>query len=159
MASPFSLAVWCAVAAAAPAAARPHWAGEIVDAHNYVRKREHLEKLKWSDSLAKVAQQWADHLADRDLFEHSRDSRYGENLFAITGARASAKKVVEAWASESRDYDSISGRCKKGMCGHYTQIVWRNTTEVGCAVARHKKREIWVCEYSPPGNVTGQRPY
>ena len=142
-----------------PGVCRPHWAGEMVDAHNHVRQRVHVEKLKWSEGLAKVAQQWADHLADRDLFEHSRDSRYGENLFAITGARASARRVVKAWASESRDYDDKSDRCRKGMCGHYTQIVWGDTKEVGCAVARNKKREVWVCEYSPPGNIIGRRPY
>jgi hypothetical protein len=45
------------------------------------------------------------------------------------------------------------------VCGHYTQIVWRNTKSVGCAVARGKGVEVWVCNYDPPGNYAGQRPY
>ncbi len=45
------------------------------------------------------------------------------------------------------------------QCGHYTQIVWRGTTTLGCAVARSSFREVWVCEYSPAGNIVGQRPY
>lgn len=141
------------------AAGRPHWSGEMVHAHNDVREHVHVEKLTWSDELAKVAQEWAQHLADKNQFVHSRDSRYGENLYAITGARATAKKVVEAWASEERNYDYKTDTCKKSACGHYTQIVWRDSREVGCGVARHGSREVWVCEYSPPGNYTGRRPY
>jgi pathogenesis-related protein 1 len=45
------------------------------------------------------------------------------------------------------------------MCGHYTQIVWRNTKAVGCAVGGKGAREVWVCDYDPPGNYVGQRPY
>jgi uncharacterized protein YkwD len=143
----------------APASSRPGWAGEIVKAHNDVRKRVRVPPLKWSDQLAKQAQTWADHLASKNLFAHSQDTPFGENLFAITGARASAEKVVKAWADESRHYDYPSNRCEKDQCGHYTQIVWRGTTEVGCAAARKGKREVWVCEYNPPGNYVGQRPY
>jgi len=45
------------------------------------------------------------------------------------------------------------------VCGHYTQIVWRDTKQVGCGVARDNRREIWVCNYDPPGNWVGHRPY
>jgi hypothetical protein len=38
-------------------------------------------------------------------------------------------------------------------------MVWRDTREVGCAVATDTEREVWVCEYYPPGNVAGFRPY
>jgi len=138
--------------------ARPNWAGQMVSAHNHIRKQVHVPKLKWSDELAKVAEDWAKHLAKENLFEHSR-GQFGENLFSITEKRAPAKQVVEAWASEERNYDYKTNRCRKGECGHYTQIVWRGTAEVGCGVARQGRREVWVCEYSPPGNYVGQRPY
>jgi pathogenesis-related protein 1 len=45
------------------------------------------------------------------------------------------------------------------VCGHYTQIVWRDTTSVGCAAQSCPQGEIWVCDYSPPGNYVGQHPY
>jgi len=56
------------------------------------------------------------------------------------------------------NYNYKTNRCK-GMCGHYTQIVWRDTKELGCGVARGGDREIWVCDYSPPGNYQGRLPY
>src|ERR1035437_5741567 len=97
-------------------------------------------------------------LSARKQFSHRPNSPYGENLFEIRGGVASPQEVVEAWASEARDYDYRSNRCH-GQCGHYTQIVWRNTKSAGCAVARGGRREIWVCSYDPPGNYVGQRPY
>ncbi len=74
------------------------------------------------------------------------------------GAPASPAQVVNAWDSEAADYDYSSNKCRK-VCGHYTQIVWASTKEVGCGVARNAHREIWVCDYNPPGNYIGKRPY
>ena len=89
---------------------------------------------------------------------HRPKSAYGENLFEITGGDASGTQVVNAWAAESRNYDYRRNKCRK-VCGHYTQIVWRDTREIGCGVARGRGREVWVCDYDPPGNWVGQRPY
>jgi pathogenesis-related protein 1 len=65
---------------------------------------------------------------------------------------------VDGWASEAAQYDYKTNRCT-GTCGHYTQLVWRDTKEVGCAVARSANREVWACDYAPPGNYIGMRPY
>jgi uncharacterized protein YkwD len=127
-------------------------------AHNAVRARMGIAPLAWSARLAARAQDWADILLERRQFGHRPSSPYGENLFEITGATASPAQVVNAWAAESRDYDYNSNRCR-GVCGHYTQIVWDVTKEVGCAVARGSGREVWVCDYDPPGNWVGKRPY
>ena len=57
---------------------------------------------------------------------------------------------------------------REKVCGHYTQLVWRNSTLLGCAYARCTSNspfqgvptwDFWVCDYSPPGNWVGQRPY
>jgi hypothetical protein len=112
----------------------------------------------WSDRLAARSQDWADTLLARRQFIHRPNSTYGENLFEITGAAASPAQVVNAWVAESRNYDYASNRCS-GVCGHYTQIVWRDTKEVGCAVARGRGREVWVCDYGPRGTRAGRRPY
>ena len=133
-------------------------AQEWIKAHAAVRARAGLTPLVWSGRLASVAQDWADQLRVRKHFSHRPDSRYGENLFTISGASASPAKVVAEWASEARDYDYRSNQCR-GVCGHYTQIVWRDTKEVGCGIARGGGREVWVCNYSPPGNWAGERPY
>ena len=114
--------------------------------------------MTWSDRLAARSQDWAETLLARGQFGHRPNSTYGENLFEIDGAPASAAEVVNVWAAESRNYDYNSNRCR-GVCGHYTQIVWSDTKEVGCAVARGGGREVWVCNYDPPGNRVGKRPY
>jgi|HubBroStandDraft_6_1064221.scaffolds.fasta_scaffold326275_2 pathogenesis-related protein 1 len=133
-------------------------ARDMLAVHNAVRARVGVAPLAWSDRLAARAQDWAGTLLTRKQFAHRPNSTYGENLFEITGASASSAQVVNAWAAESRGYDYNSNRCR-GVCGHYTQIVWGDTKEVGCAVARGGGREIWVCNYDPPGNWAGKRPY
>lgn len=133
-------------------------ADEMLEAHNAVRASVKVPALQWSDQLAGVAQKWADTLLKQHRFAHSTDSRYGENLFDITGAAAKPSVVVKHWASESQNYNYQLNTCS-GVCGHYTQIVWRNTSRVGCAVARGDGREVWVCNYDPPGNWIGERPY
>lgn len=112
----------------------------------------------WSDELAYYAQQWANELIANGGFAPRRDHRYGENLFEISGAWATPRQVVEAWASEARNYDYKSNGCTS-TCGHFKQLVWRDTKLVGCGVARDRRREVWVCNYDPLGNITGERPY
>jgi uncharacterized protein YkwD len=140
------------------ASAQPSMETEILAAHNAVRARLKLRPLLWSNKLAGHAQEWADQLLATDRFAHRPKPKYGENLFTISGLPASPAKVVDAWASESQDYDYHSNKCRK-LCGHYTQLVWRDTNKVGCAVARNSRREVWVCNYDPPGNYVGERPY
>ena len=130
----------------------------MLAAHNAVRARVGMPPLAWSDRLAARSQDWADTLLARRQFIHRPNSAYGENLFEITGATASPAQVVKVWAAESRNYDYTSNKCS-GLCGHYTQIVWGDTKELGCAVARGGGREVWVCNYDPPGNWVGRRPY
>lgn len=133
-------------------------ARDMLASHNAVRARVGVAPLAWSARLAARSQDWADTLLAQKRFIHRPNSPYGENLFEIDGAAASAARVVNAWAAESRNYDYSSNRCH-GVCGHYTQIVWADTQEVGCAVARDGRREVWVCNYDPPGNWAGKRPY
>jgi len=133
-------------------------AREWLEAHNAVRRLVGVPELAWSSRLATTAQDWARTLIARRQFKHSPGAAYGENLYEISGAAASPASVVRAWASEARDYDHRSNSCRGG-CGHYTQLVWARTKEVGCGVARERGREVWVCHYDPPGNIVGRRPY
>jgi pathogenesis-related protein 1 len=146
----FLLAVTCA--------AQTPIATDMLAAHNAVRARIGIPPLTWSDKLAQHADTWAYVLLTRKQFAHSPKPSYGENLFEIGGAAASPAQVVREWAAESRDYDYKFNKCR-GVCGHYTQVVWAATKEVGCAVARNSRLEIWVCNYDPPGNWIGKRPY
>ena len=147
--------------------------------HNAVRAQLGLNPLRWSNKLAVYAQQWAKHQARTQncLMQHRPHSAgpfkqiHGENLFWASPKRWSDGKielqnisisgVVKAWASEVKDYDYQTNSCRIGeQCGHYTQIVWRESQAVGCAkVVCADKSQLWVCNYNPPGNYVGEKPY
>jgi hypothetical protein len=120
-----------------------------------------IPPLVWSSEVAAVAQAHA----ERCVFEHSGGD-YGENLYATTSS-PSPPQVVESWVSEKTDYDYATGTCSD-VCGHYTQVVWADSLQLGCGVARCAENspfdgggswEMWVCNYDPPGNYVGERPY
>jgi pathogenesis-related protein 1 len=143
---------------AATCLGQPSIESQLLTAHNALRATLKIPPLTWSDKLAARAQDWAATLLARGELAHRPKSPYGENIFAITGASASPEQVVESWAAESSDYDYKTNKCRK-VCGHYTQLIWAATRQVGCGVARNARREVWVCNYDPPGNYIDQRPY
>lgn len=130
----------------------------MLELHNRLRAAHNEAPLVWSSELAAEAQRWADHLLHGSTLAHGGDKGHGQNLFFISGLRTTPEFVFEQWASEASDYNRSANTCSN-MCGHYTQIVWRNTKQVGCAIARAGSQEVWVCDYDPPGNVVGKRPY
>ncbi|PIB37337.1 hypothetical protein BFP72_01395 [Reichenbachiella sp. 5M10] len=132
---------------------------EVVDSHNRYRKAVGVANLVWSDEVAASAQEWANHLGDNCSFSHSNSS-YGENIWKGTAGAFAPTDVVDSWGSEETDYSAMDHTCATGaVCGHYTQIVWKNTTKVGCGTTTCDGQEIWVCQYDPAGNVTGQSPF
>ena len=131
---------------------------DMVSAHMAIRSRLGLAPLVWSNRLAAYAQHWAEILITTGDFTPHRDPPYGENLYEITGGTSTPYDVVNAWASEAASYDVRRNSCS-GRCGHYTQVVWRETKAVGCGVARAGRREVWVCSYDPAGNIVGERPF
>ncbi|HKP58109.1 MAG TPA: CAP domain-containing protein, partial [Polyangiales bacterium] len=161
----------------------------MTSAHNAVRAMvmttPPLPPLTWSPTLAAYAQEWADSLAktqcNRPMHRSQQElqaKRYGENLAAAGGVPApmtTAQWATDGWAGEVKCWTpgTIGGtekcdtQCYTQMrsdgCGHYTAIVWRATTQLGCGVASCQSGgatwDIWICNYSPPGNVIGQKPY
>lgn len=150
-------------------------AGEPVElvgtlvAHNQVRVQVGLPALTWDPSLAAIAKAWAakcmDNEAPSGLLDHNPDldsgsMSIGENIFGASGA-ATGPAAVASWASESANYNYASNQCT-GVCGHYTQLVWRETSKVGCALqecASLRFGSTIICDYSPAGNVNNRRPY
>jgi pathogenesis-related protein 1 len=134
--------------------------------HNRARADVGVRPLVWSESLAACAQRWADHLAATGCrMEHRPSSgkwrrRYGENLFMGTAGAYGVGDAVLSWVDERKDY---RGRALNGSdwsaAGHYTQVVWRDTRRVGCARKVCGGMVIVVCNYDPPGNVLGEKPY
>ena len=139
----------------------------ILAVHNQEREQLGLQPLNWSDGLAQEAQRWADHLASTGRFEHAPEdiaAPEGENLWAGTKGRFAPEAMVGAWTREKRFFrsgtfpdNSVTGRWQD--VGHYTQVVWRTTTEIGCAQAESPQEDILVCRYNNAGNYIGERPY
>ncbi len=133
---------------------------QILERHNYWRSEVGVKNIFYSDILAKVAYDWAKKLQEEGCgFRHSTNP-YGENLFKGTHGFYTVSDAIDSWADEKKDYDYKKNKCNEGkICGHYTQIVWETTTEVGCAKVICNETVIWVCNYNPPGNYIGQKPY
>ncbi|XP_064457520.1 Golgi-associated plant pathogenesis-related protein 1-like isoform X2 [Ornithodoros turicata] len=132
---------------------------ECLKRHNFYRANHGVPPLKHSDQLTKVAQDWADTLAKRDRFEHRPNNSYGENIYMswssdpnkeVPGAAA-----VDSWYSEIKDY-TFGVEPRTLASGHFTQVMWKGSTEVGTARARSATGKILVVSnYSPAGNVVG----
>lgn len=159
----------------------PAFAGDFdpaafITAHNQWRAKVGVtEQLSYSPALAVSAQAWADNLKQTNhcQMRHSKpDGKYGENIFwgsALNWSdgrkelqKVSPQQVVDSWGSEQKDYDYANNSCTPGrMCGHFTQMVWRETTTVGCAMAvcEDTETQVWVCQYQPAGNRVGKQPY
>lgn len=147
----------------------PAFQQATLDAHNVERAdampapSPALTPMHWSADAGSLAADWA----ARCTFTHRDPNPLGENIYAGT-AEPDIAEVIRYWASEKADFDYAANRCATGkQCGHYTQIVWRSSVGVGCAVQRCATGSpfgggAWslvVCNYEPAGNYVGQKPY
>ena len=147
--------------------ARSDFNERLLAAQNRERAAIGVAPLAWNDKLAADARMWANELATTGRFEHSPDEPgvepQGENLWAGTPRAYSPEAMVGLWAAEKKDYhpgvfpnNSRSGDVEN--VGHYTQMIWRESGQVGCATAVGRYEEFLVCRYSAAGNVYGERP-
>lgn len=153
--------VLLAVVLPAPASAEQFNRADVLAAHNKYRAVLHLSPLRWSDALAASAQRWADQLAAMGRLQHSGS---GQNLAMATAGSLTVAQLVDLWGNERTHFTNgyfpaISSTGNWADVGHYSQIVWKPTIEVGCGLARRNGRDVLVCNYNPPGNVMGERAY
>lgn len=137
-------------------------AKEFLDLHNFARRHARLPPLVWDPKLEDYAKQYAlkrKESGECSTLVHSMGP-YGENLFWGRGSAWKPKDAVKKWVKEHRFYDADTNECRPGkMCGHYTQVVWRDTVGVGCAVEICPNNDtLTVCSYDPPGNYLGEKP-
>jgi len=156
-----------------------------VNAHNQVRQQVAqsesarlgrtitIPNLAWDATVAATAQDWANQQAAKMQAgqaspAHRPNNAYGENLqwswSTPTPPNPAPSVPVTSWANERPFYNYDTNTCAAGKdCKHFTQIVWKATTKLGCGRATWstgtKHFVLWVCNYSPKGNITGQRPY
>lgn len=150
-------------------ASLPSLEQRLLYAHNTERARVALPSMQWDAELSADAAQWARHLATTGQFEHFEEfsddpDAQGENLWMGTRGAFAPETMVGHWIAEKKDFkpgvfpnNSRTGDVED--VGHYTQIMWRDTTRMGCAIARSAEDEYLVCRYSATGNVIGERPF
>ena len=141
----------------------------LLASHNRERATLGIKPLAWDEKLASDATRYAEHLVHVGYLVHSEDNPddpdpQGENLWAGTHGYYGPESMVGLWIAEKSDFkpgifpnNSISGDLEK--VGHYTQVMWRSSRAVGCAVAHGHEDDFLVCRYSEGGNVIGERPF
>ena len=143
---------------------------EILAAHNEERSLAETPPLKWDGRLAANAQRWALHLSTIGELQHDPRGGQGENLSMGPAGRNSVRDFLADWISEKSLYRNgpfprvVEETARKAgvhwdKVGHYSQLVWRTTTHVGCAMVTAKDWDYLVCRYSPPGNRRGEKAY
>ncbi|CAL5379235.1 unnamed protein product [Camellia sinensis] len=156
--SNISLAFVCLIALVHPSHAQ-NSQQDYLNGQNAARAQVGVGPLTWKNIVAAYAQNYANsRIGDCNLI-HS-NGPYGENLAKGTGSFIVAN-AVSLWVGEKPYYDYKSNTCVGGQdCRHYTQVVWRKSIHLGCARVLCKN-EWWLvsCNYDPPGNYIGERPY
>lgn len=126
------------------------FASEILDAHNKYRAQHKVGDLSWDVDTYNYAKNNADNYDCSGVLTHTH-GKFGENLAA--GFKDGASTVA-AWVDEPILYSDASF-----VYNHFTQVIWKGSTKVGCAYKDCRKSN-WglyvVCEYDPYGNVIGQ---
>lgn len=133
--------------------------------HNDARAEFGTAPLKWSPELTLEARQWAQQLARENTIRHSPQDtrgRTGENLWMGTSGFFHPSRMIGYFVDEQQffragRFPDVSRTGNWSDVGHYTQIVWADTREVGCAKASNGRNDVLVCRYYPGGNVLGER--
>ncbi|SCV00220.1 LANO_0F05820g1_1 [Lachancea nothofagi CBS 11611] len=140
-------------APAATSSASSDFASSILSAHNTKRAlHKDTSSLTWSDTLASYAQDYADNYDCSGSLTHS-GGPYGENLACGYSATGS----VEAWYDEIKSYD-WSNPNYSSSTGHFTQVVWKGTSQVGCGIKQCSggTGDYVICSYQTAGNFLGE---
>ena len=140
-------------------------AKEALDFHNKARNDVGVAPLTWSPEISKYAQEWANNLAANGCQLQHRSSAqntkgYGENI-GMGYSGYNALSASKAWYSEISQFQNVVlDQNNWYKAGHYSQMVWRNTTHLGIGVAKCSNgATIVVGNYNPPGNYMGQKAY
>uniref|UniRef100_A0ACD6ANP0 Uncharacterized protein n=1 Tax=Avena sativa TaxID=4498 RepID=A0ACD6ANP0_AVESA len=150
-----------AMAMAVAVASAQNTPQDFVNLHNRARAADGVGPVAWDNTVAKFAQDYAAKRAADCRLQHS-GGPFGENIFKGSGKAWTAADAVKLWVDEKKNYHLSSNTCDAGkVCGHYTQVVWRKSTRIGCArVVCAGNRGVFItCNYNPPGNFNGERPF
>ena len=131
---------------------------DALEIHNKYRKKHHAPALKLNKDLCKIAQGYAERLLATRSFNHSsnkyRGEELGENLYMCTGKVATGEEATTEWYNEIKQHN-FKKEFQSGT-GHFTQVIWKSTQEVGFGVANKGSTYYVVANYYPAGNIWGE---
>ncbi|KAJ9669919.1 hypothetical protein PVL29_026469 [Vitis rotundifolia] len=142
----------------------PNPTQEYLDAHNQARARVGVGPLQWSEQLAHETSLLVRYQRDNQgcEFANLKRGQYGANQLRVGRGIMSPRLVVESWVEQKKYYNHPANSCARNhTCGSYTQVVWRKSLELGCAMAvcGNVTASLTICFYNPPGNYYGESPY
>ncbi|TKY84920.1 hypothetical protein EX895_006000 [Sporisorium graminicola] len=133
----------------------------MLSMHNADRAKHSASALTWDATLASAAAKWAAGCK----WQHTPNNPYGQNIAAGTASGFGAKDSCTMWYDEVSQYDFSTAQYSDAT-GHFTQMVWKGTKRLGCAIQSCSASQMGlgssgsaqyvVCNYDPPGNVIGQ---
>jgi uncharacterized protein YkwD len=132
---------------------------DFLKAHNEYRKRHGVPPLKLDRKLCKYSEEWAKHLAAKNILEHRPSCNYGENIYCMYSSdpnfTITGHSPVDVWYEEVQHHPF--GREPNSLkSGHFTQVVWKASESLGVGVAKNSQGSIYVvANYSPAGNFVG----
>lgn len=131
---------------------------ECLNAHNEYRQKHGVAPLKLNKDMCKISQQWADNLSKRKALEHSKNNDYGENIYCVSSTNhnitITGEDPVKSWYDEIKLH-KFGTEPKSLESGHFTQVVWKDSRELGVAFAKLNGRIVVVANYFPAGNIVG----
>ncbi|XP_062619261.1 Golgi-associated plant pathogenesis-related protein 1-like isoform X2 [Saccostrea cucullata] len=137
---------------------------EVIRSHNEYRKKHSVQPLTHASDLSTQAQRWAEVLAQTNTFKHSNASLKGERLGENIAMKWSSnpqdsypgQEVTDQWYSEIKFFN-FGTEPRNLSAGHFTQVIWRGSREIGVGRACSKDGKIIVvANYRPAGNVVGR---
>nr|XP_033817962.1 uncharacterized protein LOC117368424 [Geotrypetes seraphini] len=139
-----------------PSTSSEDFVQDFLKVNNMYRLRHGAKPLSLNQKMSNEAQTWAEHLLSQKTLKHS-DTSYGENIWAKTGGPSTiltGQEVADTWYKELKNYD-FSNPNHQAVTGHFTQMIWRGSKEVGVGNATNGKGMfVVVALYNPAGNIT-----
>lgn len=136
------------------------WQNAMLNQHNTYRARHGVGALTWNSNLAASALANAQYNSDHNTFVHTTNNPNGENIGYEYGYN-SPTYLGWLWYDEITKYDYNNPGFSEAT-GHFTQMVWAATTQLGCAFVQNQIQGAanygyyyFACEYSIYGNVAG----
>ncbi|XP_075152343.1 uncharacterized protein LOC142226304 isoform X2 [Haematobia irritans] len=130
------------------------WQKRCLLAHNHFRALHGVEPLTLNKHMCEYAMEWAQHLAKKNKLIHRKKNKYGENVALGTGSTYKVDDAVQMWYDEMENYD-FKRPGLSSQTGHFSQVVWKGSSQLGVGVAQKNDSTWVVCNYDPPGNVIG----